>query len=419
VAGAVGVVDVDAALGKGAAHLGKLPRLVRQVELDQLGLDNLQANALQDLPREHGVARPEPDDTLVDAVQDGDPLDVDVVPGELGRCRVQGPGLIFERDRCLPDEIEFHGGLVNCAGLSICQFWRHQDPFGDADFGREAGKGGCLLARPRMALPLTELLPDEDYRFHLTLRRGNLAEFFGHPDPAVLAERRAWLSRHPERFAGAMHGGDAAIAELEDLAPRWLGISTPPPMAGQSPRTRVVTLGGALGADFMLMARDEAGVFRLRAGVVCFPSMWALEEKMGKTLEDIHGHVPGLNPAIGGAIGQFLGRLKPDAPYERANWGLAATPELNLHPSLGRPRLVSPVDPSGTWLRVEDQIFAAMPISGAILFGIQIRLVPLSEIAADPRLREGLRRAMATMSEELASYKGLAGVRAEVAGALA
>jgi dimethylamine monooxygenase subunit A len=269
-----------------------------------------------------------------------------------------------------------------------------------------------------MPLPLSELLPDEDYRFHLTLRRGNLPEFFGSPDPSVLEERKDWLSRHPERFAGVMPGADEAIAELGDLASKWPGISIPPRPQGQSPLARVIELGGVLGADFMLMTRDETGVSRLRAGAVCFPSMWALEEKMGKTLEDIHGHVPGLNPAIGGAIGQFLGRLKPDAPYKRANWGLAATSELNLHPSLGRPRLVSPIDASKTWLRVEDQIFAALPASGAILFGIQIRLVAFSEIAGDPCLRDGLRRAMATMSEPLASYKGLADVRGEVIGAL-
>jgi hypothetical protein len=269
-----------------------------------------------------------------------------------------------------------------------------------------------------MPLPLSELLPDEDYRFHLTLRRGNLAEFFANPDPSVLAERRDWLSRHPDRFAGAMPGGDEAVAELSELSSKWPGISAPQRTQGQSSLAIVTELGGVLGSDFMLMTRDEAGVFRLRAGAVCFPSMWALEEKMGKTLEDIHGHVPGLNPAIGGAIGQFLGRLKPEAPYERANWGLAATAEFNLHPSLGRPRLVSPIDVSRTWLRVEDQIFAALPVSGAILFGIRIRLVPLSGIAGDPRLSEGLRRALATMSESLASYKGLAGVRTEVVGAL-
>ncbi|HZZ20028.1 MAG TPA: heme-dependent oxidative N-demethylase subunit alpha family protein [Opitutaceae bacterium] len=263
-----------------------------------------------------------------------------------------------------------------------------------------------------MPLTLNELLPDEDYRFHLTLRRGNLPQFFSSPDPAVLRERHHWLSESPERFAGFIPGIEGAISEMEGLSAAWAGVAT----AGETHEAidRVKALGSSLEPDFMLLTRDDAGVFLLRAGAVCFPSSWSLAEKMGRTLDEIHGHVPGLNPAIGGAIGQFLGHLKADAPFERANWGLAATPELNLHPSLGRPRLGSSFDSNATWLRIEDQIFAALPVSGAILFGIKIRIIPIHGILDDERLRAGFRRAMGTMSESLAAYKGLAGIRASV-----
>ncbi|MES1166778.1 MAG: heme-dependent oxidative N-demethylase subunit alpha family protein, partial [Pseudomonadota bacterium] len=152
---------------------------------------------------------------------------------------------------------------------------------------------------------------------------------------------------------------------------------------------------------------------RLRAGAVCFPSSWALTEKTGLTLDEIHGVVPGLNPALAPAIGQFLGKLRPGAPFERANWGLAATPELNLHPALARPRLGA-LDVPRTWVRVEYQILAALPQTSGILFGIHIRNVPLAEILADPALRAGLHRALATMPDALAAYKGLTPVRADL-----
>ena len=92
------------------------------------------------------------------------------------------------------------------------------------------------------------------------------------------------------------------------------------------------------------------------AGVVCFPSSWALAEKIGHPLDFIHAVVPGLNSSIGSIIDTFLSRLEPGIAYERSNWGIAATPELNLHPSLNRPRLKAPLPPDRTWIRVEDQI---------------------------------------------------------------
>jgi hypothetical protein len=258
-----------------------------------------------------------------------------------------------------------------------------------------------------MPLSLTELFPDEDYRFHLTLRKGDLAEFFSSPQAGVLAERRHWLDMPLPLYAAAEAGAESMLAEAEAL-----GGS--PATGGFSPLQRVVNLGREWEPDFMLLARDGAGIFRLRAGAVCFPSAWSLPEKMGLTLDEIHGVVPGLNPALGATIGQFLNRLKPGTPYERANWGLAATPELNLHPSLGRPRLTAPLNPAQTWIRIEDQILAALPVSGGILFGIRLRLVPLQRMLDDLALKQGFHRALVTMPGPLAAYKGMAAVRDEL-----
>lgn len=265
-----------------------------------------------------------------------------------------------------------------------------------------------------MPLPLPELFPDQDYRFHLTLRKGNLAAFFGAPIPAVLAERRRWLGGDPMRYIVGGADAEPLVAEVESLAAGWVGTAASAETADGGITGRLAHLGGRLEPDFVLMAPDDSGNFRLRAGAVCFPSSWALTEKFGLTLDEIHGVVPGLNPSLAPAIGQFLKKLRPDAPFERANWGLAATPELNLHPALQRPRLAAPLDPGRTWIRIEDQILAAMPVTGGILFGIRVRLMPLAQILADPALRNGLRRALVTMPDALAAYKGLAPVRADL-----
>lgn len=260
-----------------------------------------------------------------------------------------------------------------------------------------------------MPLGLHEVFPDEDYRFHITLRKGDLGAFFAPGDDGLLAQRRRWLGSHPDDVAAHADGAEPLLTELEAMAP-GLGLARSPGSSDGTIAGRLAALGASLEPDFMLLSRDEAGAFRLRAGVICFPSSWAIGEKIGRTLDDIHGIVPGLNPSLGATIGQFLGRLKPGAPFERANWGLAATPELNMHPKLNRPRLAAPVDASRVWVRIEDQILASMA-GGGILFGIRIRVVALLDLMKDPGTAAGFLRALRTLPQDLAVYKGIAGIR--------
>ncbi len=246
---------------------------------------------------------------------------------------------------------------------------------------------------------LEDLFPDGDHRHHLTLRRERPEEFFAAQDAtgAILAERRRWLDTAPGRYAALAPGFEPLVAEFV----RCLGDWSLPPLAPTA-----AAIGRALEPDVLFLARDEAGDFRLRGGALCFPTGWALEEKLGQTLDAIHGVVPGLNAAIGPAIRQFLGALKPGAAYRRDNWGIAASPELNLHPARNIPPPEPPVEPSAWWLRVEHQALVALPETRGIVFGIRIALHPLDAVLRGPA-GPGLKRALGSMSPEMLSYKRL------------
>ncbi len=277
---------------------------------------------------------------------------------------------------------------------------------------------------------LADLFPEGDYRFHLTLRRGEPREFFQPQDSTgrVIAERERWLAAEPPRYAALTPEGELLLAEFSELCAEWNpllpGRPHPAGVAGEgtrpAPAAELLRLGAALEPDFLLLSPDAAGAFRLCGGALCFPTGWALEEKLGHTLDFIHGVVPGLNAALASPISQFLARLKPGPAFFRDNWGIAATDELNLHPAR-RTAPPMPLTDGGLddfialdrlWLRVEHQVLFALPRTGGIVFGIRIALHRLDVVARDPAAAAGLRRALETMPADLAAYKRIDQIRA-------
>lgn len=250
---------------------------------------------------------------------------------------------------------------------------------------------------------LGDLFPDGDYRHHLTLRRGGPRDFFLPRDPSgrVLEERMRWLEAEPQRYAALTPEGEPLLAELAELCVRW----------GVARSATVHGLGATVEPDFLLLSADASGAYRLRGGALCFPTGWALEEKLGQTVDFIHGVVPGLNTALASPIQQFLGRLKPGVAFHRDNWGLTASDELNLHPARGVPAPDMPASPNRLWLRVEHQALVALPETGGIVFGLRIALHRLDTIVGDASAAAGLRRALTSMSAEMATYKRLDRVR--------
>jgi hypothetical protein len=260
---------------------------------------------------------------------------------------------------------------------------------------------------------LAELFPAGDYRFHLTLRRGEPADFFRPQDASgcLLCERAKWIDADPACCVALTPEGGPLLEEFGAFASAWQ-------VPDADKLSDVVELGRRLEPDILFLSPDAAGEFRLRGGALCFPTGWALQEKIGQPLDFIHGVVPGLNTALGASIQQFLAKLKPGSAFLRDNWGIAATDELNLHPTRALPAPTLPVALDRLWLRVEHQALVALPRSGGIVFGIRIALHRLDEVARDPEVATGLKRGLVSMPADLAAYKRLAAIRSELAGLL-
>ena len=262
----------------------------------------------------------------------------------------------------------------------------------------------------RMITTLAELFPDEDYRFTLRFGRGEPAAFFASTDQNIelLAQRKHWLRTETDTCAALLPEGAPLLAEASELAGKWNGF-TPP--ASASPRESCLALGEFWEPDFLLLARGTDGEILLCGGCLCFPSSWRLTDKIGKPIEFIHEPVPELNGSLGAGIHKFLTGLKPGIASLRHNWGLSRSPELNQHPDRKLPRLGARVRLDEVWLRVERQALVALPKSDGILFGIRIANRPLAAVKADAAASVRLQRALETMPEAMAVYKGIAPAR--------
>lgn len=251
------------------------------------------------------------------------------------------------------------------------------------------------------------IFPAGEHRWSMGLQRGeSAASFFAVQDPSlgVIAQRRGWLTEDFGRYALALPLATAAVREATEYA-SGLGTALP----SHEPRTeaRLFALGVAWEPDFVLLSSRDAGVHNLVAGVVCFPSSWALGEKLGRPLSEVHAPVPGLNESLGKQIDLFLSKIRPGDVWRRENWGVSRDAELNHHPALGRPRLDDRVDADEVWIRLEHQLLTRLPRSGAVLFGIRVEVVPLTRVLADPPAAMRMARQLATLSELVAEYKGV------------
>lgn len=242
------------------------------------------------------------------------------------------------------------------------------------------------------------------------MKRGDLRAFFAptteHDE--IMTERQRWLSQSPHDYV-------AATAEAAPLINETARIIAPDVKLSGDATRDLIAIGGAVEPDIVLLKKGDDDLFRVVAGCVCFPSSWSLPEKVGLPLDQVHSVVPTLNASIGLPISRFLAKMQTGAAWERSNWGLSAVPDRNMHPTRNLPRLTQTLAAEKIWLRVEDQILSILPETGGLLFGIRIVRETLARIEmSQPEIIARLHRALGTMADEMARYKNLADVRAQL-----
>jgi hypothetical protein len=146
------------------------------------------------------------------------------------------------------------------------------------------------------------------------------------------------------------------------------------------------------------------------------PSHWAPEEKLGLPFAAVHA--PVADAALILAASQQLVRLATAGQcWERAVWTITPSGRHDQHPRRhARTPWPATDDPApfaaGCWLRSERQTF--FPVGQGTrqaVFTIHVRLQPLVAAVDDAAKAQRLHAALASMSDAVLAYKGLAAAR--------
>lgn len=224
------------------------------------------------------------------------------------------------------------------------------------------------------------------------------------PDSALFAEKQRVLQARQSRHAVPGFDPAPALRAIERQAhAQGLGAA----LAGGTP------LELAFEQDFAVLDADTGTVPWL---CVCVPSHWAPEDKVGASLAAIHAPVAD-NALLQAATRQIVSLVTGGGHWERHVWTLSPSPRHDQHPRRHAPAAWPDTpDPQayaqGCWLRTERQTF--LPVGEGLrqaVFTITVGLKPLQAAVDTPERARRLHASLASMSDAVAAYKGLAGAR--------
>ena len=122
----------------------------------------------------------------------------------------------------------------------------------------------------------------------------------------------------------------------------------------------------------------------LDGGILCFPALWKLKEKINKPLSRIHRPVKIYDIKVTKSVQRMFNNLQINKPLWRANWYLYQDPELfsPLSEEFSHTTNKDFLD-EDFWVRVERQTLMRLPVTESIIFGIHTYVVKKNNLLED------------------------------------
>ncbi|MEI6700835.1 MAG: DUF3445 domain-containing protein [Actinomycetota bacterium] len=229
-------------------------------------------------------------------------------------------------------------------------------------------------------------------------------EFDQHRDQEI-AQKQSLLQHSYDAVAAVEEESHAAQVELAQMIENVLEIEGLNSDRQSDRELPIVWAARHIQEDLCILEHDGMR-WRLTAACVCFPSRWNLQEKIGRTLQEIHGPVPGYDEDLDSPVEDFFNRLSVDRPKWRLNWTVLDTNELHLPSPSARRALELPNDLGDLTFRVERQTLIRLPLTNAVVFTIRNYTAPLHVLGDRPSHLSALKDTLKTVNPEVADYKG-------------
>jgi hypothetical protein len=222
-----------------------------------------------------------------------------------------------------------------------------------------------------------------------------------------LAQKDHLLRQRRDVVVATRPDGDQASAELLATVVDWLSVNRPElPRDVDDAEHPIVSASRLVQEDLCVLVHGDA--WRLEAACVCFPSRWVLATKIGTTLDEIHGPVPGYQDELSRPTTSVFDRLKSDRSFWRLNWTLLDHPDLHQPESA---RDTAHGSATEWFFRVERQTIRCLPDTGAIVFTIRTYVRSIADvIAGHDDFIDNLLRALDQAPAPMRDYKGWRGV---------
>jgi hypothetical protein len=270
--------------------------------------------------------------------------------------------------------------------------------------------GPFRMAMGLIALPETEMIELDDlYADEMAQRRALLAEqrddVFAATQGSEAARREALdrLAAYlPERFP-AWFTRDGALLHNRLTDETWDLASLP--------ADPLVVAARLVQEDLVIVEAGAGGAIMFTAGVVCFPSRWRLDEKIGRPLPTVHERVPFYGDKLARPVDRFMANIKPGKLAMRLNWSIMDDPALFQPGGKFRTAHNAAITPENAgdrlFVRVERQTLSRLPSSGAVLFTIRVHVYQLSRLIAHDGIAARLAEAVRALPAETSHYKSL------------
>lgn len=262
-------------------------------------------------------------------------------------------------------------------------------------------------------------LPEKNQTSVLRLGLQNIAKedwIYTDDDLPIFHQHKTALRhKHDEKCFQALAKSEAAQEELHDFLLDHLAgkAGSSYRLNGASLHNSKLKLGWQIAdknlwqaslwvAEDMCLLEKVSDEYILTAASVCSPSNWKLEEKIGASIDSIHGPVPAYHNVLSERVRRLMDGLKPTKPMLRFNWSIQNGNELYW-----RSELDEGTGSAEKYWRIERQTLLRLPQTGAIVFGIRIFLHSFEAMNKLDGFQNSLVRILKQLPAREKAYKGL------------